>query len=197
MKNPERTREKILEESAALFNQKGYAGSSISDIMKATGLKKGGVYNHFGSKQELKIQAFRHSVQKVSRFLRSRILTFNGDLERLHAIPDTFVEYALHPVVAGGCPLLNTAIEADDADPALRTEAQKALDRLQRFFAGLFRKAQSSDLLDPDIDPEEEAIFLISSLEGGVMLSRLNGDNTYMKTIANQLHQHIKQITNT
>jgi TetR/AcrR family transcriptional regulator, transcriptional repressor for nem operon len=52
------TRAYIIMKAAELFNQKGFAGSSMADIMKATGLQKGGIYNHFQSKEELAIASF-------------------------------------------------------------------------------------------------------------------------------------------
>ena len=57
MSKAEKTKENIVKQAAALFNQKGYSGSSISDIMQATGLQKGGIYNHFNSKEELALEA--------------------------------------------------------------------------------------------------------------------------------------------
>lgn len=194
MKNPEQTRTKILEASSVLFNRKGYAGSSISDIMKATGIKKGGVYNHFGSKQELKIQAFRHSLKQVGTFLSEQILHHEDPLERLYAIPDTFVDYTLNPVIDGGCPLLNTAIEADDTNPELRTEVQKALRWLQRFFSRLFREAKEAGVIDAAINEDKEAIYFISALEGGVMLSRLNQTKKHIEIVTQQLRTHINQM---
>ena len=52
------TKERIIEQTAPLFNQMGFFGSSLSDIMQATGLKKGGIYNHFGSKEQLALEAY-------------------------------------------------------------------------------------------------------------------------------------------
>ena len=49
----EQTRQRIVAEAAPVFNQRGYAGSSLADLMKATGLEKGGIYRHFSSKEEL------------------------------------------------------------------------------------------------------------------------------------------------
>jgi len=54
MSKGEETRERIVAEAAALFNQRGYEGGSMSELMKATGLEKGGIYRHFSS-QELTV----------------------------------------------------------------------------------------------------------------------------------------------
>ena len=58
MSKGEQTRERILARSAQLFNRQGYSGSSLSDIMRETGLEKGGIYNHFSSKEQLALEAF-------------------------------------------------------------------------------------------------------------------------------------------
>jgi len=53
MTKGEQTRRKIVEAAAPIFNKRGYEGSSLSDLMESTGLKKGGIYRHFSSKEEL------------------------------------------------------------------------------------------------------------------------------------------------
>src|SRR5580704_13485841 len=57
----ELTRQRIVTLAAPIFNQKGYAGTALSDLMRATGLEKGGIYRHFESKQELAEDAFDHA----------------------------------------------------------------------------------------------------------------------------------------
>jgi len=57
----EQTRQEIIRKAAPIFNQKGYAGAALSDLMRATGLKKGGIYRHFESKEELARDAFDHA----------------------------------------------------------------------------------------------------------------------------------------
>src|ERR1700732_766746 len=55
------TRQEIIHKAAPIFNRKGYSGAALSDLMRATGLKKGGIYRHFESKQELAVDAFAHA----------------------------------------------------------------------------------------------------------------------------------------
>ena len=61
MRKSEQTRQEIIRKAAPIFNQKGYDGAAPSDLMRATGLEKGGIYRHFASKQELVGEAFDHA----------------------------------------------------------------------------------------------------------------------------------------
>ena len=59
MSKAQETKTRIIEQAATLFNQQGYSGTSVSDLMRATGLQKGGIYNHFVSKDELALEALK------------------------------------------------------------------------------------------------------------------------------------------
>src|SRR4030081_59409 len=61
MTKGEQTRQRIVEHAAPIFNQHGFEGSSLADLMEATGLKKGGIYRHFASKEELAAEAFDYT----------------------------------------------------------------------------------------------------------------------------------------
>src|SRR5215475_4253275 len=129
MRKGEITRERIIEQTAPVFNQKGFFGSSLTDIMEATGLKKGGIYNHFGSKEELALQAFDHAAACVSDRLALELEGKHTARERLLAFAAVFQDIAMNPPIPGGCPLLNSAIESDDTNPALRERVRAAMDR--------------------------------------------------------------------
>src|SRR5262249_59322127 len=62
LRKGEATRRLILERAAPVFNQRGYAGASMSELVEATGVEKGGIYNHFGSKEELAVEAFDYAI---------------------------------------------------------------------------------------------------------------------------------------
>ena len=78
MRKGERTRQEIIRRAAPVFNQKGYDGAALSDLMGATGLEKGGIYRHFASKQALAAEAFDYAVDDTeaiaagARYLLSR-----------------------------------------------------------------------------------------------------------------------------
>src|SRR5688500_10214957 len=103
MGKSEDTRAKIIATAALLFNQRGYNGTSIDDIMQATNLKKGGIYNHFSSKEEIALAAFDHAYALQSEQYGVILKTLRGQpTAQLHAIIDEFVDLYQNPVVAGG-----------------------------------------------------------------------------------------------
>ena len=128
MSKAEATKAHIIQQSAIVFNQRGYAGSSMADIMQATGLKKGGIYNHFASKDELALAAFDYAVSLLSQRIWSVVRTERNAIARLDALVSAYLTYIDDPPIVGGCPILNTAIETDDTDSPLRDRALAAIN---------------------------------------------------------------------
>ena len=120
-----RTRQAIVERAAPVFNTLGYSGTSMRDLVRESGLEKGGIYNHFAGKEELALEAFDHAVNIMGERLRSALGGREGALERLFAVIDVLSGLVEEPPVAGGCPILNIAVEADDAHPVLKERAAR------------------------------------------------------------------------
>jgi TetR/AcrR family transcriptional regulator, transcriptional repressor for nem operon len=133
----EQTRQEIIRKAAPIFNQKGYEGTALSDLMQATGLEKGGIYRHFDSKQKLAGEAFDHAwkVAMAARF--EGLDKIPNAVDRLRQFLRNFQERR-HGLVPGGCPLLNTAIESDEGNPRLRGKARQLTTRAITLSAGIF-----------------------------------------------------------
>jgi TetR/AcrR family transcriptional regulator, transcriptional repressor for nem operon len=192
MSKAEATRTLILKQAAELFNQQGYAGSSIADIMQATGLQKGGIYNHFSSKDELALAAFDFAIACMAERYAAALKHQRHARDRLKAVIAVVSRSADDPAIAGGCPLLNTAIESDDAHPALRRHAQKAMDA----WRGMIHKIVNLGIKKGEIvaiDADEAATVLIAMLEGGIMMSKLYDDLVHIHRVVNYLHQWVDQ----
>ena len=121
----ERTREELVKQAAALFNQHGYRGASISDIMAATGLQKGGIYRHFASKEALGLAAFRFATDQMRERFTTALEGKTAARARLAAIIGVYARIPVDPPVPGGCPILNAAVEADDDNPELRRARER------------------------------------------------------------------------
>jgi TetR/AcrR family transcriptional regulator, transcriptional repressor for nem operon len=174
----EQTRQEIIRKAAPLFNQKGYEGTALSDLMEATGLEKGGIYRHFDSKQELAGEAFDHAWKLVMNTRFEGIDDIPSSVDRLRQFLRNFRDRR-GGLVPGGCPLLNTAIEADDGNPQLRNKARHALDSWRGRLQSIVEEGRRKGEIRSDFDAEKLATLIISMLEGSLMVSRLerNGDS--------------------
>lgn len=176
MAKGQQTKQRIIERAAPVFNTLGYSRTSMSDLTRATGLEKGGIYNHFPSKEALALAAFDHSVNIVSARFAAALAELTTARARLDAIVAVFAAYLESPPVPGGCPILNTAVEADDTEPALRDRARAAMTDLQRLIGGTVKRGVAAGELRPDADPRAVAALVTATMEGAVMLGRLYAD---------------------
>src|ERR1700682_2327760 len=168
----EATRQDIIRKYAPMYNRKGYSGATLSDLMRATGLEKGGIYRHFESKEELAGDAFAHAwkVAMDARFEGTEEITRSVD--RLKQIVRNFRDRRTG-LVPGGCPLLNTAIDSDDGNPQLRAKARQALGSLLERLQSIAEEGQRRGEVRADVDSAKLATLIASTLEGSIMVSRL------------------------
>jgi len=192
MRKGELTREHIIEKAAGLFNQKGFAGASLSDIMEATGLQKGGIYRHFGSKEELALEAFSYAVRQMGERFATALQEKRGAVERLEAIIGVYVRVPLDPPVPGGCPVLSAAAESDYGADVLRGEARAALDGLRRLVREVVEAGIRRGELRPEADPEQVATVFTAALEGGILLTQLYDDPGYVRRAGDHLREYVE-----
>lgn len=194
MRKGERTRRMIVERSAPVFNTNGYFGTSMSDLVRKTGLEKGGIYNHFASKEELALETFEFAVGIMRERYREALSNREGALELLFAVIDVLGGLVENPPVAGGCPILNTAIEADDTNPPLKEKAREAMSGWHRLIGKITKDGVESGELSSQADPYEMASIITSTLEGALMLSKLFDNPIHMKRAVEHLKGHLRTL---
>src|SRR5215207_9339730 len=187
----EGTRENIIRQAATLFNQHGFAGSSMSDVMAATGLQKGGIYRHFESKEQLAVEAFAYAVTLVGRRFAEALEGKTHAIDRLDAIISVFAALTTDPPVPGGCPVMNAGIENDDGNPALRERARAAMDGLRAVVVRVAQRGQERGEVRADVDPEALASVMISTLEGAVMMTKLYDDEVHVARAAEYMMRYL------
>jgi TetR/AcrR family transcriptional regulator, transcriptional repressor for nem operon len=164
------TRLNIVAKAARLFNQRGYEGCSMQDIMSATGLEKGGIYRHFESKEELAAEAFDFAWAATTGKRRRDIESIPDHIDRLkHYIAN----FASRSGVPGGCPLLNTAVDSDNGNAVLRERVRKALRGWQTMLREMLADGIMAGTVRDDIDVNRVANMIIACLEGGMLVSRI------------------------
>jgi AcrR family transcriptional regulator len=192
MSKGEDTKRRILELVAPLFNRHGFLSAPLSDIMAVTGMQKGGIYNHFSSKEDLALQAFDYAVGLVSQKLTAALEGKTNALERLQSILNVFRDYTDGEPMPGGCPLLNCAVESDDNHPALRKRARQTMDRWRETLRRIIDKGVERSELRRGLDALQVADVIIASLEGAVAMSNLYKNSEPMRRVVNHLNQYFE-----
>jgi TetR/AcrR family transcriptional repressor of nem operon len=185
----ERSRQKIIETAAVLFNQKGYIGCSMGDIVAASGLEKGTLYGHFSTKEELALLAFDYAWKDASGKRLRNLETVSNAVDKLQLHIDNYVNTPSFP---GGCPLLNFAVDADDGNLALRTRVRKALKVWEDFLAKIVEDGQSTGEINTQIDSHSVANTIISILEGAAVVARINKRSTVLNDAQKHLSVYLE-----
>lgn len=194
MSKAERTKQFIIEKTAPVFNAKGYAGTSMNDLMEATGLTKGSIYGNFENKDEVALAAFDYNFGKVVAYLRQNIEARTNAIDKLLVYPETYRHYLKLPFLKAGCPVLNTATEADDTHPLLKEKVVNALKfwktSIERHIAVGIEKKE----IKATTNTSEFAAILMSLIEGAVMQAKVTGKNTDLNTTMDFLEKLIKDL---
>jgi TetR/AcrR family transcriptional regulator, transcriptional repressor for nem operon len=188
------TRQRIVELAAPVFNRQGYVGASMRDLISATGLEKGGIYNHFGSKEQLALEAYDYAMSRVTNGLARSQDGATDAVDRLQRMIQAFAKFARKPAIAGGCPIMNTAIEADDTHPELRDRARESMTLWHRLIGRIVKDGIAAGTLAAGTDPYVLAALITGSLEGGLMLSSLYEDPSFTDRIVDHLTAHVNSL---
>ena len=190
MRKGEQTRQEIIRKAAPLFNQRGYKGAALSDLMQATGLEKGGIYRHFSSKEVLAAEAFDYAWRETLDARIHDLDTISNTVDRLRQLVANFVER--RGIIPGGCPLLNTAIDSDDGNSVLRGRARSALRGWRSYIISIISAGIKAREIRPRIDAKKLATLIISSLEGSVMLYRLERNEESLRAVQAHLDDYFE-----
>lgn len=194
MTKAEKTKQFIVEQTASLFNKKGFAGTSLNDITGATGLTKGSVYGNFGSKDEVALAVFDYNIQKVTNIFRTEIGKCTTTRKKLMAYVEMYSNFQKFPFPAGGCPMLNTAIEADDTHPQLKEKARQAIHSWIKSITKIVEEGIGLKEISEEVDATQVALTIIATIEGMTMIANLTGKTEYRKTIMNSVAKMINDL---
>lgn len=180
MKKAERTRKFIIETSAAIINQKGMAGTSLSDIMEATKMAKGGIYGNFESKDEIYKESFFYLTGKLALELDHAANQGTTARDRFFSLLDT---YKGNKHMVGGCPILNFGVEADDTHPDMKAHVKKAIQSSQKRILHIITCGVTAHELSPDIQPKNFSIKVFAMIEGAILCRKIMDNDEPMKIV--------------
>ena len=194
MNKAQRTRRHIIEKTAPLFNMNGFDGTSLTDLSRVTGLTKGALYGNFADKEELATEAFRYTISRMRSVGGSSMRSKSTYREKLDALLGFFLQAVLNPPVRGGCPLLNTAVEADDNRPSMRKVVVEELEKSVNSMTKLLDRGKASGEFKKDFNSREMAMLFFCAIEGAIMYSRVSASDEAMQIVIKNLRSIIKEI---
>jgi TetR/AcrR family transcriptional regulator, transcriptional repressor for nem operon len=190
----EETRQAIIEKAAVIFNKNGYQRTSMSTLSNAMGLTKGAIYGHFADKDALAVEAFRYSIQKIAEKMREQIRPHNEPVDKIRAYARAFLDLFDEIVKSGGCPILNTAVDSDDAHPQLLDEVSMVLTNWEKSLVAMVDAGKARGSIRPEVDAEFFAGTFIALIEGGILLAKTVGDRKYLEHSVDRINLLIDQM---
>ena len=158
------TRRRILEVAAEAFADRGYVGTSLSDVLKASGVTKGGFYFHFPSKEALALATLRHKQEQWAGVVMASVLRHPRAVEQLDAMVEALCD--LHEQDRACRAINRLCVELGDEHPELRPQLRTQLTTWMDMVAAVIRKGQDEGDIRPDVDPEVVAEIAVESFIG-------------------------------
>lgn len=190
----EKTKQFILETAVPLYNEKGISGVNIDDILEATKLTKGCLYGHFENKEDLSEQVIDLSLKMVSDRIRAAVYQAKTVKGKVFAFLD-FYKDPIETYISGGCPILNTGVEADDNYPIIKEKVAKVFRSGQQELAGVLQEGINIGEFSSKLDPVVFAFKLVASVEGGIVMCRVMGTAKPMQGLIKSLKSELEQYT--
>ncbi len=195
MSKAEKTRGFIIEKTAAIFNIKGFAGTSLNDITDATGLTKGSIYGNFANKDEVALAALDYNVKSVEMKILAEMNNQHTAKGKLLAYVVAYRDLIAGKISPGGCPVLNASIDADDTHPALRQKALHALLSWKKQITDLIQDGIANNEIASHYYPEQIALTILALIEGGIMISRLTNSDETRELLLGSLTAYINNLS--
>lgn len=190
----DRTKQFIIEKTAPIFNEKGYAGTSMTDLTNATKLTKGSIYGNFENKDEVALAAFDYNFNRVTLYIKERILATDNSIERLLVYPQVYRDFLVIPFLKPGCPILNTSTEADDTHPKLKEKASSALNFWKTSIENQIKRGIERKEIKAETNPSAFALILMSIIEGAIMIAKVTGNAKDLKSTMGFLEKIILEL---
>lgn len=189
MSKAERTRAFIIEASAPIINKKGMAGTSLTDIMEATKLAKGGIYGNFESKEEICVESYFYLTRNLADKLNTAVSKGGTAREKLFNLLDAYQENACN---FGGCPILNFGTEADDTHPQMKALIKKSIESAQNRFFTIVSDGISNGEIAQKIDANVFSVKLFAMIEGAVLCTKVLENDQQMKIVVKAIKEEFE-----
>jgi TetR/AcrR family transcriptional regulator, transcriptional repressor for nem operon len=173
VRDPERTRERLLQAAFREVYRYGFQSAGVDTILAATNVTKGALYYHFENKEALGHAVIEEIIAEITRDRWVLPLQRSKDKNPVDALVGIVQAIPARPRdVKSGCPLVNLAQEMSQLDEQFRKRLERIFLAWQEEIAVALRRGQSQGTVRRDLVPEETASFLIAMVEGYEVLAK-------------------------
>ena len=187
------TREAVLEAAARLMHLKGYQATSLDDVLRESGVGKGNFYYHFKSKEDL---GYAILDQVITSFIERTLEPCFSDpdaprLTQIRCFLDRVLTAQRERNCVGGCALGNLASELSDVHEGFRARLSSVFSAWRERLTRVLAEAQAQGDVRGDCRPAAVAQFLVASLEGAILLTKLTKDIAVMERCVEELGRYL------
>ena len=184
------TRDRIVAAAAVLMHQRGVAGTSTEDVQVAAGVSASQIYHYFGDKSSLTRAVIEYWSDAILGF-QEPLLARLDDLAALRAWAEVVVNVQRANDFRGGCPLGSLASELANSDSAAREDLAASYKQWQGAIRGGLAAMKDRGELAADADTDKLATTLLTTLQGGLLLTKTLRDGAPLQTALNIVIDHI------
>ena len=189
----EKTTQFIIRTVAPIFNKKGYTATSLNDITKAVGLTKGAIYGNFKNKDELALKAYEHNAEIILSHIRQYMDKGSTPLQRLLNLVEFYKNYYDFTNNFGGCPIINTAIDAKNTHPALLDRVQETIATIEGFITEQIESGKQLGEIRKTIPGKIYGQRFFSLINGAIFMSQTTNNKEYTTDCLNVIIDTINQ----
>lgn len=191
-----KTEKLLIDITYDLLYRKGYCATTLMDILKIAQITKGAMYYHFTNKNELVLASMKHYLEYI---LQSHWIEPFEECDKpiqilvrqINAYLEAFADTNSPLDIKHGCPLMNFVLDMSDKDEAFFVYLQSVYLRWQESVAQALQKAQSLNQTKTSFDANEQALFILSSIEGSIGVAKAYNDLETLKKSFQILTEYI------
>lgn len=184
--------EAVLEKAMIAFWEKGYANTSLADLVERTGIGRGSLYATYHDKHELFLAALRLYDDRNRKRVLAELESRNGPREAVLKMFRGFLEATGDGAPSRGCFLTNTALELAARDPEAAAIVTESQQQIEAFFGRMIRRGQAEGQFRRDLPVADTARGLLASLIGLIVLTRSQPRRTLLESVVDDAMRRLQ-----
>lgn len=194
LRDPDKTRTNIVDVAAAMFCQKGFKGTSLSDILNEAQISKGALYHHFSNKQELLYAVFDELYQV--NFLKrwNNILVADDPINEIANVVESLSLESSDEEMCSGCPVNNITSELASVDENIRQRSDQLFCKIQKIISQGIDKAKVNGDVSSAVDSKQVSLFFMCTMSGIPQMVKSCQDRSIFTQLTSALSDYIKQL---